>query len=586
MELIRRQRDIEAVQRLISVSPVTAIVGPRRCGKTTLARQLPSHAFFNLENPQDLERLREPAKALDSLEGLIVIDEVHCMPELFPLLRSIVDSQPNRKFLILGSASLGVITQSRRHLTGRMSTYELGGFSLSDIGEKDFKRHWLRGGFPESYLAMSDENSFLWRQSYLDLYFHSDIRELGFALSPHIFRAFWTLLGSSQAHLLNVNSIARELGISATTVRNYGEVLRETSMVRLLYPDHPGTPGRAQKRPKVYIRDSGLATALSGIHSVDELLEHRMAPVLWESYVIETVIRTLGKREGEVCFWRSRAGHELDLTWETTGSAFGVEVQYRADPRVTTSTRRVIEDVKLRHLWIVYLGTEIRDLAKNITALPLTALEHLTKEIGARLSRQKTPLGEKNKLGRRVFISYSHKDTPFVQKLKVCLETEKIGVTIDTEILKFGDDIKDFITQSVRYTHFTVQVISENSLRSPWVMIEFLEVRMHEDVEKHKKYIPISIDDCLFRDEAYLEIDAEIQAEINKLDNHIAEAHVRNQYSTIYDRKRERLLDLKNNLAKALSKLRDSLVGDFGNDQGFELNMPKLIAVINEAGMP
>jgi predicted AAA+ superfamily ATPase len=580
--MIRRDRALAEVEKRISASPVTAIIGPRRCGKTTLAKQLASTAFFNVADPTCARELQDPAETLSGFRGLVVIDEIHYMPELFPVIKTLVDENPSRRFVILGSASLTVTTDSRRQLAGRMSVYELGSFTLSEVGYAQRDRHWFRGGFPESYLATSEEQSVLWRRSYLENYFKFDIRELRHALSPHIFRTFWQVMGTRQGQRLNSSTIAQQLGISVSTVKNYIEVLQKTSTIRLLYSGQGGIKRAVTRVPKVYVRDSGLAAAFLGISSVDALLGHDKAPALWEAYVVQSVIEELGAAEEDFCFLHLPSGQEVDLAWGTTGQRFGVEAQYRTEPRVPRSMERVVEEAGLQHLWIFYRGEKELDLDKSITALPVAGLQSFADRVSSYFSVRVSKPSSQVRPSRTVFVSYSHKDDAFVQKLQLSLEAAAIGVTIDTQTLRFGDVIKDFISESVRHTQYTVQVISQNSLRSSWVMIEFLEVRMQEDVQRAKKYIPIAIDNYLFQDEAYLEIDKDVQEQIDRLNEYIAVAHTRNQYTTMYDRKRERLLDLKNNLAKAIDRLRESLVGDFSDDKCFDANLPKLVAAIRE----
>jgi len=228
-----------------------AILGPRQCGKTTLARTMNADHYFDLENPQDAARLDQPQLALEDLTGLIVIDEIQRMPELFTLLRYLVDQGRERKFLILGSASRDLIRQSSESLAGRIAYYYLGGFRLHDIGPENMKTLWLRGGLPKSFLAASDEESYLWRNQYVTTFLERDIPQLGITIPARTLRRFWLMLSNYHGQILNYAELGRSFGVSDMTVRKYCDILEGTFMIRILQPWYANIGKRIVKRPKL-----------------------------------------------------------------------------------------------------------------------------------------------------------------------------------------------------------------------------------------------------------------------------------------------------------------------------------------------
>ncbi|MBM4083585.1 MAG: ATP-binding protein, partial [Planctomycetes bacterium] len=263
--LIRRAADERELARLIRLFPVTAILGPRQCGKTTLARGLKADHFFDLENPKDAAKLVQPQLALEDLRGIIVIDEFQRLPELFPLLRHLVDTRPAQKYVILGSASRDLVRQSSETLAGRIGFFHLGGFRLDDVGSENLRTLWLRGGLPRSYLAPSHAESHLWRENYVATFLERDIPQLGISIPAPTLRRFWVMLSHYHGQTLNYSELARSFGISDMTVRRYVDVLAGTFMVRLLPPWHVNISKRLVKSPKLYLRDSGLFHCLMSI---------------------------------------------------------------------------------------------------------------------------------------------------------------------------------------------------------------------------------------------------------------------------------------------------------------------------------
>ncbi|MBN2251250.1 MAG: ATP-binding protein [Candidatus Altiarchaeota archaeon] len=371
MKFIDRKTDWAKLNKLMSVFPVTAILGPRQCGKTKLAQLLAADFYFDLENPQDLARLEHPQLAMEDLTGLIVIDEIQRLPDLFPLLRYLVDQGKKRKFVILGSASRDLIRQSSESLAGRIAYLQLGGFRLSDIGAGDIKTLWWRGGLPPSFLAASDDESLLWRNQYVMTFLERDIPQLGITIPARTLRRFWTMLSHYHGHILNYAELGRSFGISDMTVRKYCDILEGTFMVRILQPWYVNIGKRLVKRPKLYLRDSGLFHALQFIENPEQLYSSPRLGASWEGFSLECVCRTLGKEDGDLYFWNTHAGAELDLFWQARGQNWGVEFKYEDAPRLTRSMKTALEDLELERLWVVYPGKAAYRLTENIRVLPL-----------------------------------------------------------------------------------------------------------------------------------------------------------------------------------------------------------------------
>lgn len=368
--MIERLAEKQKLERLMSTFPVVAIVGPRQCGKSTLARQFNAAHFFDLENPRDLAMLEQPQLALENLSGLIVIDEIQRAPDLFPLLRYLVDHQPSQRYLILGSASRDLLRQSSETLAGRIAYHELGGLGLADLGADRWRDLWLRGGMPRSLLADSDEISALWRQQYVSTFLERDIPQLGIQIPAHTLRRFWTMLCHYHGQILNHSELARSFGISDMTVRRYLEILEGTFMIRLLQPWHANLGKRLVKRPKLYLRDCGLFHSLMSIDTMAQLTAHNKLGASWEGFALEASIRAIGKRPEECAFWATHSGAEVDLFWQHGGKNLAVEVKYADAPRLTPSMKSAVADLDLHHLWVVYPGDRAYPLSEKITVLP------------------------------------------------------------------------------------------------------------------------------------------------------------------------------------------------------------------------
>ena len=364
------------IRAALARSRVVALVGPRQCGKTTLARILARSGrvvYFDLEDPRTLARLDEPMTALEGLRGLVVIDEVQLRPDLFPVLRVLADRRPlPARFLVLGSASPSLLRQSSESLAGRMEVIEIGGFTLAEVGAPRLERHWLRGGFPLSYLARSQAASAAWRAQFVRSFVERELPQLGVSLPPQALRRFWTMVAHYHGQVWNAAEPARSLGSAETTVRRYLDLLTGAYMVRQLAPWHENLAKRQVKSPKVYVRDTGLLHQLLGIGGAEELLAHPKCGASWEGYAIE---QTLGVvQPDEAYFWATHQGAELDLLLFKDGRRFGVEAKRADAPRLTRSTRIALDELKLEHLAILYPGSRGYALSDRVTVVPLEAL--------------------------------------------------------------------------------------------------------------------------------------------------------------------------------------------------------------------
>ncbi len=353
-----------------------ALVGPRQCGKTTLAREFvafDSPNYFDLEDNADLARLEHPAFALGKLEGLVVIDEIQRRPELFPSLRVQMDRPDNKaKFLILGSASPELLQQSSETLAGRIATIELDGFSLDELGSDCLETLWTRGGFPLSYLADSDEQSNFWRKNFSRDFLERDLRLLGFQILPQAMGRFWKMMAHYHGQNLNATELARSLGVSAPTVRHYLDILSGSFMLRQLQPWFENIKKRQVKSPKIYFRDTGLLHYQLGISSYHELLSHPKIGASWEGFAIEQAIRFY--QPDEQYFWSTQSDAELDLLLFKDGQRIGLECKLTDAPKMTKSMRTAMETLNLNHLKVIHTGSKSYDLDENVQAVPLTHL--------------------------------------------------------------------------------------------------------------------------------------------------------------------------------------------------------------------
>lgn len=369
-----------AVRRALDRGRVVALVGPRQCGKTTLARHfvpVTSDNYFDLEDPVDLGRLAEPMTALARLRGTVVIDEVQRRPDLFPVLRVLADRLPRRaRFLVLGSASPELLRQSSESLAGRLTVLEMAGFTVHDLGQTQMDRLWRRGGFPRAYLARSDRESLDWRNAFVRTFLERDLPQLGPAVAAPTLLRFWSMVAHYHGQVWNSAEPARSLGVSEMSVRRYLDLLTGVFMVRQLPPWHENLGKRQVKAPKVYVRDSGLLHALLGIESPAALARHPKAGASWEGWAIEEILAALAPTAAY--FWATHQGAELDLLLLRGARRFGVEFKRADAPSLTPSMRIAMADLALERLAVVYPGSKRYRLAEGVEAVPATTLATLS----------------------------------------------------------------------------------------------------------------------------------------------------------------------------------------------------------------
>lgn len=357
--MIKRQNYLQRLSRAVKRSPVTALLGPRQCGKTTLARQFGKKeaVYFDLESQPDVRRLANPELVLQAQKGLVVLDEIQLLPELFSVLRVLVDKPGHKaRYLILGSASPELIRNASQTLAGRVEFVELTGFDLTEVKSKEDWRLWVRGGFPRSLLAASDRDSFAWRDGFVRTFLERDLGRLGLSIASSAMRRFWTMLAHHHGGIWNASAISRSLGVSDKTVRSYLDILTSTFMIRQLQPWHENIGKRQVKSPKIYFRDSGLLHFLLNIPDAHTLWGHPAVGASWEGFALEETLRLI--HPTEAFFWATHNKAELDLFFSSDGKRYGVEFKLNEAPAITPSIHIAVRDLGLSHLWIVYPGKQ------------------------------------------------------------------------------------------------------------------------------------------------------------------------------------------------------------------------------------
>lgn len=377
--MILRPDAVNHVLYMFQIHPIAALLGPRQCGKTTLARMIAERepcTYFDLENPVDLRRLSAPMLALGDLSGLVVIDEIQRQPAIFELLRVLVDRSQNRAhFLLLGSASPHLIKGVSESLAGRLGFVDLSGFDLREVGTELHERLWLRGGFPKSFLASEDSASMVWREDFIRTFLERDIPQLGITIPAETLRRFWTMISHYHGQIWNAAEFGRSLGTSENTARHYLDILAGAYMVRILPPWFENIGKRQVKAPKIYIRDSGILHALLQLRTLMDVQGHPKLGASWEGFALEQLLSILETRD--TYFWATHAGAELDLFVMLGGKRFGFEFKYADAPGRTRSMVVAIQDLKLEHLWVIYPGNQEYELDENITVIPVKSIPHL-----------------------------------------------------------------------------------------------------------------------------------------------------------------------------------------------------------------
>ena len=378
--MIERQQEINSLNKLLRSHPVVGIIGARQVGKTTLSRLFAADirrtvSYYDLENPEDLARLSDPMLALKGSKGLVIIDEIQRYPDLFSVLRVLVD-RPKlpARFLILGSASPGLLRQSAETLAGRIFYHQLEGFSLDEVGADRHMQLWLRGRFPRSFLARSHAESEQWRRGFIQTFLERDLPQLGITIRSTTLRRFWTMLAHYNGQIWNASEFGRSFGVADTTVRNYLDLLSSALVVRQLLPWHENIKKRQVKAPKVYLADTGILHTLLNLRTLKDLEGHPKIGASWESFVLEQVVRRLGAHREECFFWATHTGAELDLLVVRGRKRLGFEIKRTSSPRITKSMRNALSDIKLSHLDIIHAGDQTFPLSRQARAVSFSRL--------------------------------------------------------------------------------------------------------------------------------------------------------------------------------------------------------------------
>lgn len=374
---INRNRDLLKINKLIKQFPITAILGARQVGKTTLAKQVRSNHYFDLEKPRDFTRLDNAQFTLENLSGLIVIDEIQRKPDLFPLLRFLVDENPKQKYLILGSASPALQKQSGESLAGRIGYHFLQGFRIEDIEHKLTQRLWLRGGFPASFLATNDEASSTWRENFISTFVARDLAEIGIRIPIETMRRFWIMLSHYHGQVINYSELSLSFGVNDKTIKNYMHILESAFVITLLHPWHTNTKKRLVKHPKLYINDSGLFHTLQSISNWNNLNTHAKVGASWEGFMLQQVRMKLGIATDKLFFYSTHTGTEVDLFWQAKGKNWAVEFKFNDNPKPTKSMYQSIKDLNLEKLFVIAPIKNSYDLSKKIKIMSPNELDFL-----------------------------------------------------------------------------------------------------------------------------------------------------------------------------------------------------------------
>ncbi len=374
--MIERIELLRQVEYGLQRNPVTAILGPRQCGKTTLAKEVgrrENAVYFDLEDPNDQARLANPQLTLEGLRGVVILDEIQRRPELTMLLRVLADRRPLPcRFIVLGSASPDLMRQASDSLAGRIHFVDMSGFTLGEVGHERRDQLWLRGGFPQSFLAADDEDSRHWRLNFIRTFLERDMPQFGVQIPAEVLRRFWTMVAHYHGQVWNGSQIGASLGVTHHTTRKYLEILTGAYVVRQLQPWFENLGKRVVKAPKVYVRDSGLLHGLLNIPDLPSLQAHPKLGASWEGFVIEQILSWAGERNA--WFWGTHAGAELDLLVSAKGKRWGFEVKYQDAPTITKSMRIALNDLKLEKLWVIYPGKTSYLMDEKIECVSLAQL--------------------------------------------------------------------------------------------------------------------------------------------------------------------------------------------------------------------
>ncbi|KAA6440319.1 ATP-binding protein [Dyadobacter flavalbus] len=377
---------------LLKQFPAVGILGPRQIGKTTLAFQIaekisPEPIYLDLESPSDAAQLSEPELYFNShSDRTIILDEIQRTPEIFAVLRGVIDKrrragQKSGQFLILGSASLDLLQQSSESLAGRIAYIRLTGLKATEIDKDNIDKLWLRGGFPESFLAENNSSSFEWRQNLITTYLERDIPQLGFRISAAVLRNFWTMLANVQGGISNMSRIAAGLGISVPTANRYLDLLEDLFLVRKLQPWSVNAGKRLVRTPKIYIRDSGITHTLLKIRNQDDLLGHPVLGGSWEGFIIENLLSVLPDWVIPY-YYRTAAGAEIDLVLEINHQTrIAIEIKRSLTPAVSKGFSTGCEDIQATHKYFVFPGKNSYMISGDVKVVPLIEMMDVIRKI-------------------------------------------------------------------------------------------------------------------------------------------------------------------------------------------------------------
>ena len=380
---MKRTSYIQNIQEEFQINPVVALLGSRQCGKTTLAQQYAEtlkgeYHHFDLEDPEDLAALENPKVLFNELSGTIILDEIQRKPELFPFLRTLIDKEKRkRKILILGSASRDLIQQSSETLAGRIGYIEITPFTLDEFNKKNPSKLWPQGGYPLSFLAKTEKESYKWRKSYISTFLERDIPNLGIKIPAPTMRRFWQMIAHYQGQIVNYSELGRSFGASDKTIRNYLDILTQTFMIRQLNPWHENIKKRQVKRPKLYFRDSGIFHSMLTIENKRALLSHPKLGASWEGFALEQVLKHFQVENEDAYFWAVHEQGELDLFFKKNGKRIGVEFKFSSSPKLTQSMSYCIEQLKLDTLICIHSGEKKFNLTEEIIACGLNKLHNI-----------------------------------------------------------------------------------------------------------------------------------------------------------------------------------------------------------------
>ena len=379
--MVERTMLVRRVETALRRNPIVVLLGPRQCGKTTLAGMIAARRksdYFDLESPADLARLSSPMLSLERLRGLVIIDEVQRRPELFEVLRVLAD-RPNRraKFLLLGSASLDVVRGVSESLAGRAAFIEMDGFDLSEVGLEHVRRLWVRGGFPRSFLARSEADSRAWRSDFIRTFLQRDIPQLGISIPAQALRRFWTMVAHYHGQVWNAAEFAGSLGTSEKTARRYLDLLAGAYVLRQLQPWHENLRKRQVKALKMYVRDPGLLHSLLSLDTYRDLLGHPKMGASWEGFCIEQVLAFTGAEDAY--FWSTHAGAGIDLLVFKSGKRIGFEFKCSDAPRMTRSLHNAKEDLRLHKAFVIYPGDTSYRIDEDVEVVSIGEIHSIAR---------------------------------------------------------------------------------------------------------------------------------------------------------------------------------------------------------------